>query len=217
MKAGAGTASGHEAGGVRERILTSAMAILHEAGIQGLSQVQVARRAEVRQSHLTYYFPTRHDLVEAVATRFVDGMIRMLQGLADGPAAGSPGALIQRVADAITDQGHMRMFTGVIVEADGDPELRAILVRVTRRLQATLAELLGGEDAMERAALVLAALWGLGLHDFVVRPRHRSAVAPSFLACLAGATDRPGSEPRRGGGRRGGAGTRHRGRGPHGA
>src|SRR5678815_5766477 len=43
-----------DAGGIRERILGAAMSILHEGGIQALSQIQVARRADVRQSHLTY-------------------------------------------------------------------------------------------------------------------------------------------------------------------
>ena len=174
------------AGGIRERILRAAMAILREAGIQGLSQVQVARRAKVRQSHLTYYFPNRHDLVEAVAVRFIDGVVRGLQELTAGSAVGGPSAMLQRVADAIADQGHMRMFTGVIVEADGDPKLRSIVVRETLRLQSVLAELLGGEDAMGRAALLLASLWGLGLYDFVVRPKRGSALTLSFLASLAG-------------------------------
>ena len=182
------------AGGVRERILTTAMAILREAGIQTLSQVQVARRAKVRQSHLTYYFPKRHDLVEAVAVRFVDGAVRGLQEAAARSAAGGPGAMLQRVAAAIADQGHMRMLTGVIVEADGDPELRSIVVRETLRLQSALAELLGGEDAMERAGLVLASLWGLGLYHFVVRRKRGSAITPSVLACLAAATYRPPGE-----------------------
>lgn len=186
MSPKARTAADDDTQGVRERILAAAMAILHEAGIQGLSQVQVARRAKVRQSHLTYYFPKRNDLAEAVAARFVDGIVRELQRTAAGSAAGGPGAMLQRVADAIADQGHMRMFTAVIVEADGDPELRSILVRGARRLQSTLAGLLGGEHAMERAELVLASLWGLGLYDFVVREKRRSAPRASFLASLAG-------------------------------
>src|SRR6266496_237378 len=95
-----------EAGGIRERVLNAAVGILRAGGIQGLSQVQVARRARVRQSHLTYYFPRRHDLVEAVAVRFIDGIVGGLQEAAAGSAAESPGAMFQRVADAIADQAH---------------------------------------------------------------------------------------------------------------
>jgi DNA-binding transcriptional regulator YbjK len=171
------------------------MAILREAGIQGLSQVQVARRANVRQSHVTYYFPKRHDLIEAVAVRFVDGGIHYLSGAAAGSAAGDAGALLQHIAAAITDRGHMRMFAGVIVEADHDPELRAVMARLTLRLQSALAERLGGgDDAMERAGLVLASLWGLGLYGLVVRPKHRSALASLLLDNLAASV-----VPRRGG------------------
>ena len=174
-----------EDGGVRERILDAAMAILGDAGIQGLSQVQVARKAEVRQSHLTYYFPRRHDLLEAVAIRFTDGLVRELQQVA-GASAGDPAAALRRVADAIVDPAHMRMFTGVIVEADGDPELRSIVVRQTQRLESTLAVMLGGDDARDHAALVLAALWGVGLHEFVVRPARRPAMMPAILEWLGG-------------------------------
>jgi AcrR family transcriptional regulator len=177
-----------ETGGIRERVLNAAVGILREGGIQALSQVQVARRARVRQSHLTYYFPRRHDLVEAVAVRFIDGIVGGLQQAAASSAAESPGAMLQRVADAIADQAHMRMFVGVIVETDDDPGLRPIVVRQTRRLQSMLAELVGGKDSPNRAALVLASLWGLGLYNFVVRPKRASAIPPSLLACLAGAT-----------------------------
>jgi AcrR family transcriptional regulator len=147
----------------------------------------------VRQSHLTYYFPKRHDLVEAAAARFIDGMIRGVVDVAARSAAEDPGAMLQHIAAAITDRGHMRMFTGIIVEADGDPALRAMVVRLTLRLQSTLAELLGGEDALDRARLILASLLGLGLYDFVVRPEHGSALPSSFLASLTGAA--PGHTP----------------------
>lgn len=179
-----------EAGGIRERILKTAMTILREEGIQALSQVQVARRADVRQSHLTYYFPKRHDLIDAVATRFVDDLARGISDLAGRAGSSDPGAVLARIAEAIAERGHMRMFAGVIVEADADPDLRAMMVRVTRRVQSTLAELLGGEDATDRARFLLASMWGLGLYDFVVRPTRASASTSSFLAEVAGvATD----------------------------
>ncbi len=51
----------------RTRILTAAMEILHTDGFAALTQTQVAHRAGVRQSHVTYYFPTRNDLLRATA------------------------------------------------------------------------------------------------------------------------------------------------------
>lgn len=153
--------------GVRERILEAALAILRESGIQGLSQVQVARRAKVRQSHVTYYFPRRHDLTEAVTVRFIDNMVSALQEAAARSRSRKRDALIRRAEEAITDPGHMRMFTGVIVEADTDPELHSVMVRETKRLQAALAQLLGDENR-EPAADLLASLWGRGLYAFVL-------------------------------------------------
>jgi AcrR family transcriptional regulator len=186
------TAPDEETRGIREQILGAAMAILHEDGIRGLSQVQVARRAEVRQSHLTYYFPRRCDLLEAVAVRFVDGVVRNIGEVAARAAPGDTSATLRRVADAITDRGHMRMFIGVIIEADGDPEVRKVVLRETRRVQSALAELLGGENALDRASLTLTSLWGVGLYDFVFQlPAHRTTLMRSVLSWLGEPTRRP--------------------------
>lgn len=168
--------------GIKARIIDAATSILRETGIQGLSQVQVSRRARVRQSHLTYYFPKRHDLIEAVAIQFVE---HAFGTIGDAAAASSPRELpvvLQRMAAVVADESHMRMFTGVVVEADGDPELRAVLMRVTRRLQARLAERLTGNDAMERARLALSMLWGAGLYDFTMRPKRRARLTASLFA-----------------------------------
>lgn len=162
----------HEAGprkreAVRERIITASLEILREGGIQELSQVQVSRRAGVRQSHLTYYFPRRHDLLDAVAARFINGLAQGLAGIA-GTAGGDAATVVRQVAEAITEPGHMRMFAGVVAEADRDPELRAMMVRETLRLQELLAGLLGGDQAAERAGFVLSSLLGIGLYGLIM-------------------------------------------------
>jgi AcrR family transcriptional regulator len=169
--------------GVRERILDAALAILREQGIQELTQVQVARKAGVRQSHLTYYFPKRYDLVEAVAVRFIGGMEAGLRELAARAQGGDPRELLLSMAEGIGETGHMRMFTGVVVAADGDPALRAIIVRQTRRVQAILADALGGDGATDRAALLLAAMFGLGFYGFALgEPAGPSSALLAFLA-----------------------------------
>jgi AcrR family transcriptional regulator len=171
--------------GIRERILAAAVAALQEDGVRGLSQVQVARRAKVRQSHLTYYFAKRQDLIEAVATRFLDGIADAFDEVASASTAtGDAAPLLERLASVIVDQRHMRMFTAIIVEADDDPEVRAILVRVTRRLQSMVAVALGGPDAAERAELVTASLWGLGLYEFVLRPKRPGARVAAYIASV---------------------------------
>lgn len=168
--------------GVRERILDAAITTLREAGLQDLSQGRVARRAGVRQSHLTYYFPKRNDLLEAITERVVEGMAAHVRAALDGSR--DPMSALEAIANAIAQREHMRMFIGVIVEADGDARVREILMRHTGRLQAALAELLGGDDAREQARLVLACLWGMGLYAFVAGEGGDSGQSPSFLAWL---------------------------------
>jgi AcrR family transcriptional regulator len=52
---------------VRERLLEAALRLLAESGAHELTQPKVAKAAGVRQSHLTYYFPTRGELLQEVA------------------------------------------------------------------------------------------------------------------------------------------------------
>jgi len=52
---------------VRERLLEAALKLLAESGAHELTQPRVAKAEGVRQSHLTYYFPTRADLLQESA------------------------------------------------------------------------------------------------------------------------------------------------------
>lgn len=52
---------------VKDSILIAGMTLLKEKGIAALTQPQVAKAAGVKQSHLTYYFPTRTDLLLGIA------------------------------------------------------------------------------------------------------------------------------------------------------
>jgi AcrR family transcriptional regulator len=56
-----------EAASARTRILTAGVEVLHSEGFAALTQQAVAAKAGVRQSHITYYFPTRLDLLQATA------------------------------------------------------------------------------------------------------------------------------------------------------
>jgi AcrR family transcriptional regulator len=172
---------------VRERILDAALAILSESGIQQLTQPEVAKRAGVRQSHLTYYFPTRDDLLAAATERGVAHLAAGLGRLAADEADGTRGDLIERLAAAITDRAHMRMFVAMLVEADGDPAIRAVMSRGTRQMEAAVAQALGDSNDVARARLVLAAVWGLGLYQFLMRPAPQVDPARAYVAWVAAA------------------------------
>ena len=174
--------------GVPERILDAALAILAESGLRNLTQVQVATRAKVRQSHLTYYFPTRDDLLDAVTARAVDGIASGFRRVATDSPKGGQRQLLERLARSVADFAHMRMFLAMIVEADADPAVRRVMKRATERIETALAESLGGDDAHERARLVLAAIWGLGLYQFLIRPASNASPTRAYLSWLVGAS-----------------------------
>jgi AcrR family transcriptional regulator len=169
---------------VRTRILDAGFAVLSERGIRHVTQTQVAERAGVRQSHLTYYFPTRDELLEAITMGFVDRLAAGVGRAVGGGSGSRPGLPLARLLEAVADPGHMRALIGMIVAADGDPGVRSIVARGTERMVASLAGVLGGEDAEEQARVVLATMWGLGLYRFAVRPPADSDPTRASLAWL---------------------------------
>lgn len=66
---------------VRQRIVDAALELAQTVGVQGMSQARVATAAGVRQSHLTYYFPTRADLVKATVHAIRDQMLEATQAV----------------------------------------------------------------------------------------------------------------------------------------
>jgi AcrR family transcriptional regulator len=178
-------------GGVAHRILDAALNVLAESGLRNLTQVEVANRAKVRQSHLTYYFPTRDHLLNAVTKRAVNGIVSGFRRVATQRAKGNQKQLLERLARSVVDLAHMRMFVAMIVEADADHTVRRVMRRATERIEAALAEALGGDDARERARLVLAAIWGLGLYQFLMRPASNASATRAYLSWLAEASKRP--------------------------
>jgi len=171
---------------VRERIVGAALDVLASGGVQQLTQVRVAGRAGVRQSHLTYYFPTREHLLEAVAAAAVEGIASGLRGAVAEGTRDTAARRLERLARSIGDRAHMRMFVATIVEADGDAAVRRILQRGTRQMEAAVAEALGIDRS--RSRLVLAAVWGLGLYRFLMRPGAGTDPTRPYLAWLAAAS-----------------------------
>lgn len=119
---------------VRERILEAALAILAGRGAHELTQPKVARAAGVRQSHLTYYFPTRAELLQAVASHSIDKLARALSEargatLAEGLAAGA------------ADKRRSRVMLGLVGAADQDPAIKRRLRRFIAELRSRMAPL----------------------------------------------------------------------------
>jgi AcrR family transcriptional regulator len=147
---------------VRTRILESALALLGAGGVAALTQPKVSRAAGVSQSHLTYYFPTRAELLLAVARHAIGRvMARLHEAVAQGGAARvERGAGV--LAGALSDKRNIRVMLGLVVASDEDRKIKASLRRFVADVRGVLrAELRAMGAEPDEAAVA-------GLHAIAV-------------------------------------------------
>jgi len=141
--------------GAKRRILDAALAIFHEQGAKALTQPRTAAAAGVRQSHLTYYFPKKADLLAAVLR---ETHVRAAARESE-TEAGGPEAALNALEALILDADRMRSFLHLVIEASLDPTVGTIVAGHTNGLASELAPLFG-RDAHDPL-----------LHAFVDRAR----------------------------------------------
>lgn len=150
---------------VRARILDAAYALLSGHGVAELSQPKVARAAGLRQSHLTYYFPTRGDLLQALAQHSIGQMLARLTGEA---ARGSltPERMALLVGNMVSDKRRARTMLGLVVTSDEHREIKKSLrdfVTQVRGGITGLAQMLGKEVDPERVAAFHSLMVGAAI------------------------------------------------------
>jgi len=123
----------------RQDILDAGLAVLGERGFAGLTQPRVAATAGVRQSHLTYYFPTRADLLIGVAHAAIDRQLAALDAALDGA---SPKMAPAAIAKAITRPANVRVLLSLVLAADEVPEVRDLFRRFALGVQTRARALL---------------------------------------------------------------------------
>ena len=111
---------------VRTRILEAALDLLGEHGVGKLTQPNVAKAAGIRQSHLTYYFPTRADLLKATASYSIEALINTLAAHATKGRL-SPDVLSEIAGKAVNDKRRARIVLGLVVASDEDPKIKKFL------------------------------------------------------------------------------------------
>ncbi len=143
---------------VKQNILQAGMALLKQQGFAALTQPQVAKAAGCKQSHLTYYFPTRNDLLLAIAEYSVDTMLAELTGrLAEKPQRQTlSDAIVHNVVEGLPP----RVLLGLAVAADNDPAIRQQLSRLIDHVRATIKMVLkkSGLASDDDAALLFHAV-----------------------------------------------------------
>ncbi len=120
---------------VRERILQAALRLLAESGAHELTQPRVAKAAGVRQSHLTYYFPTRGDLLQEVARYSIGKLAGELEHARGG-------ALPEGIAAGAADKRRSRVMLGLVAAADRDPKIKQRMRKFVAELRARMAPVL---------------------------------------------------------------------------
>lgn len=124
----------------REKILTAASELLLNDGFSTLTQQAVAARAGVRQSHVTYYFPTRNDLLRATAQFGVETLLDPI-AIASATVAGqsSVDAFRALLMPDKSDRQWFRLMTGLLIASDEDESIRPWLREFDKRIREKLA------------------------------------------------------------------------------
>ena len=152
----------------RQTILEAALATLREEGYSGFTQPRVAARAGVRQSHLTYYFPTRLALVEAVARTAIEGQLAAVDAFAGET---SPKITAASIANVAMRHENTRVLMALAQAADEEPTIRSLFreltegvaVRITRMLES-----MGLAVSKEHVSMVHALVVGLAVIELAV-------------------------------------------------
>jgi AcrR family transcriptional regulator len=179
----------------RQQIIEAGLATLREYGYAGFTQPRVAARAGLRQSHLTYYHPTRLDLLAAVGRAAVDRQLAAVDATLGEHA--SLDAAARAIANLVTRHENTRVLMALAQAGDEEPRLRELFRELADGIVVRVAHFLsspGGATASEEPARFLHALSvGLAVVDLATgRPdgKQRAAgVLRTALQLIATKTD----------------------------
>ncbi len=161
---------------VKEAILVAGQELLRESGVAALTQPKVARAAGIKQSHLTYYFPTRAKLLLGIAEYTAsEAMAHVAERLAAKPERAT---LAGMVSEIMINGLPPRVVIGLIVAADAEPGIRDSLRELVSNVRARLQSLLAA------AGLAASAAAALLFHATVVglAVMHQARMSPASAA-----------------------------------
>ena len=148
------------------RILAAASQLLATAGISALTQPQVSRAAGVSQSHLTYYFPRRADLMLAIARHALEATVGEMRASVREQRGARVGRAAEAMQARISDPRVVRLMIGLIVASEDDRSIKKSLAEFIDSVRAMLGGVLGemrlAADA-ETAATIHALAVGLAV------------------------------------------------------
>jgi AcrR family transcriptional regulator len=166
---------------LRETIIQAGLAVLSEKGLSYFSQPRVATRAEIRQSHLTYYYPTRLDLLTAVANAAMSEQLRRLD---DAMKAATPRTAIKKIASAIVKPENVRVIIALAECADQEPGLRDLFRGFAAEVAARCSNLLsrsGAPTDPNNVLLLHAMSVGFAVLALATKPANAEALVADAL------------------------------------
>lgn len=178
----------------KQKILSAALKVLVENGFPALTQTRVAEEAGLGQGHLTYYFPTRSDLLKAV----VEESKRQMASVS---ATSQEPLTLERLQDISLNFGLSKTFPRIMlaltVAAGDDPSLADWFVDAdlsTRTSLRALLEQLGlqvDESALHllRATVIGASLINLQQNTEASEQTARFVIQAAFQQLIK--TTRP--------------------------
>jgi len=128
----------------RQDIVVAALAVLREHGYAGFTQPRVAAKAGVRQSHLTYYFPTRADLLVTVAGAAAEAQLAFADALLDDSSPAAAGASIARL---VAQAENTRVLLTLVCASDDVPGVREVFRALADGMVAQGRKMLASLDA----------------------------------------------------------------------
>lgn len=182
--------------GIRDDILSAGSLLLREKGVTALTQPQIAQAANIKQSHLTYYFPTRAELLLAIAEHTLSTLMENIAAqLQSHPEEKT---LADAVAKIMTEGFPPRVFVGLIVAADSDPEIRKLLRKLVRHVRTSIQHLLkqaGLASDSQSALLFHAGVIGLAILHYARQHKESADEVRSGIPLLAHLLQPPRSRP----------------------
>jgi AcrR family transcriptional regulator len=166
----------------RKKILEAGLAILREQGLPGLTQPRVAAMTGLRQSHLTYYYPTRADLLTAVARVAIDGQLAGVRALTK--SISSRGQAATKMAAVVARHENTRVLTALNQAADQESAVQTLFNELLEGFVAELATLLERlqlSPTPARIDLLHALLVGLSVIDLATSRKNGRARAKAAL------------------------------------
>ena len=174
--------------------------MLREHGYTGFTQPRVAARAGLRQSHLTYYHPTRLDLLEAVGRAAMERQLAAVDAMLG--SLPSLDAAADAIAVLVNRYENTRVLMALAQAGDEEPRLRELFRELADGIVARLTTFLGrfGVPTVtdEPARLLHATAVGLAVVGLATgradgTQRAADVLRPLFVMLAKGASRKAGS------------------------